>query len=894
MSISLQNNRLRNISLSAILIILILFVFIKNSLSTENFKKITTITLDYDGLKNPSLNIIPHKKLSRPKIGLALSGGGLRGLAQVGVLKVLEENNIPVDYIVGTSIGAVIGGLYASGYTADEIWALSEKIKWAEFLKDVPVRAAQFLGEKQKRSRAWIQFRLKGLKPYIPEAYTPGQRLNELLTDLFLNAPFHSQNFTHLPIPLRIIATDLLTGQKIVFEHGDIIEAIRASIAIPLLFSPVSYKNMLLADGGLLDNIPVEETKKFGADIVIAVNTTSLLRDKDEMQAPWEMADQVTTIMQQEHNQQQLKMADVVISLSDVQTKATDSENIDFLFEEGVRRTSEKIDDLKKILKTFQTIKTETKFFIDSIVVHCPVKSITIEDTIDTTAHRLIEEKEVRENLRKCYQLGWFQDVKATVIQDSSFAILKYDLQLNPVLKSVDFIGNTIFPDSTLRAFFSPMLGHIINHYSAQTALKKIIYLYRSKGYSLAQIDQIQFLPDSTAKIYISEGKIHSINFTGHKITKSFVIAREFNLQAGQIFQSQKARSAIENVYATGLFRSVILRPTLLNNNQWDINLHLQETVPYVLRIGGKYDLERNGRGFLELSNENFLGTGNDLTLHTLYGDRDFATFINLRADRIFKTYFTGHLKLHYSRSKYYAYKNLTGVGEYERISSGATFSIGQQIARYGTLSGLVKLEDINIRSISGSGYDPGTFFIHTIGMNTIVDTRNQVPFPERGKYYRFSYQVSSGKLFGTNISFFQVQNQVNVYWTFKKRNTIRPSLHWGTSDLTTPFSEQFRVGGYESFYGLRDGELTGRHLILASIEYRYHLPFRLLFDTYLSLRFDAGAVWENVVEIKADDFINGRGISLSMKTPIGPLSFAYGLASNGRKRLYFSAGYQF
>lgn len=859
----------------------------------DSARVLETIKLKFDGVEAPPYCLIPYQKIRRPKVGLALSGGGLRGVTQIGVLKVLVENDIPVDYIVGTSIGALVGALFSSGYSPDEMWKVTKSIDWGSVLDDKPQRSTLFLGEKQKINRAFLQFRLDGLKPSLPEAYTPGYKLTDILTKLILDAPYHSQDFTTLPVPLKIIATDLLSGQAVFLKKGDLAEAIRASIAIPLLLTPVEIDSMLLIDGGVMDNIPVEAAKKFGADIVIAVDATSPLRTRQEMQMPWEIADQVTTIMQREHDKSQLSQADIVIQFNDLQGNSTDTENIDVFYKEGQKRAEQQIAKLKAILYNAETDDNDQIYHIARVKVS-QSPALHIDLPIDTTGHRNISGNEIYSTLEKMYELGYFKSVLAEITRVGMDTVLYYRLTPNPVLSKVEFYGNTIFPDSVLAMPLESSIGKVLNHKKLKKALESVIKLYRKNGSSLARIDKISFSKEkSKAKIYLSEGRIGKITFYGNKKTKDFVISREFSLKEGNIFQIKQANDAKNNLYGTGLFNSIILK-LRRQQNLWNLQLNLNEKLSHVVRLGAHYDRERNGRAFVEFSNENFLGTGNDLTFHGQYGDRDLVTSVDYRVDRIFKTYLTSRIDIHHKKSKHFAYKNLKGVGEYERQATGGLFTLGQQIKRFGTIFGFMRIEEINIRSISGHGYDAGALVINTIGFNTIIDTRDQVPFPRTGKYHKFSYEVSGGKFLGADISYFKVQNQLATYWTFKKRNTICPKLIWGTSDLTTPFSEQFRIGGEKSFYGLREGEMQGRHVILGSLEYRYQLPGRILFDTFLSLRFDVGAVWESVLDVKAEDFIHGKGIAVSFKTPIGPITFAYGRASNGKREVYFTAGYDF
>ena len=231
------------------------------------------IHLDFDNLTPDLKSFLPYREVSRPKIGLALSGGGARGMAHIGVLKALEKQGIPIDFIAGTSIGSVVGGLYASGYNPDEIENIMLNINWDTIISDNIPRRNLFLGQKQQNSRHIFQLRFDGLKPALPTALSSGQRMMEIISDITMQANFHvAMDFNKLKIPFRSVTTDLVTGNRVVLGSGNLAEAIRASLTIPLLVSPIEKDGMLLVDGGMISNIPVDAVREMGADIVIAVD----------------------------------------------------------------------------------------------------------------------------------------------------------------------------------------------------------------------------------------------------------------------------------------------------------------------------------------------------------------------------------------------------------------------------------------------------------------------------------------------------------------------------------------------------------------------------------------------------------------------------------------------
>src|SRR3954465_12124375 len=208
----------------------------------------------------------------RPKIGIAFSGGGARGVAHIGVLKVFEELRIPGDYIAGTSMGSIIGGLYASGMTPDEIERAMLAVDWNDALQDRPSRELLSFRRKDEDLRYVPDLELGvgrgGLR--YPTGLRSGQKLGFLLRRLTLPVRPVS-DFDALPIPFRAVATDISNGEMVVLRQGDLARALRASMAIPSAFSAVEIDGRLLVDGGISNNIPVDVVRSMGADVVIAI-----------------------------------------------------------------------------------------------------------------------------------------------------------------------------------------------------------------------------------------------------------------------------------------------------------------------------------------------------------------------------------------------------------------------------------------------------------------------------------------------------------------------------------------------------------------------------------------------------------------------------------------------
>lgn len=252
------------------------------------------------------------KKHSRPKIGLALSGGGAKGFAHVGVLKKLEELQIPVDYVTGTSMGAIIGGLYATGYSTDDLQNLAREVDWNELFDDSFSRQYLSMVNKRWDGRYLGSFPIGGKGVQLPSGLIAGQKISSLLTRL-TTPVHHIHDFRELPIPFLCVATNIENGNAVQLDSGFLPDALRASMSIPTAFTPIVIDSMLLVDGGVARNLPVQDAFQMGADIVIAVDVGSPLLPAEEIVSFVDIIDQSIGFMKVESTMAERAMADMVI-----------------------------------------------------------------------------------------------------------------------------------------------------------------------------------------------------------------------------------------------------------------------------------------------------------------------------------------------------------------------------------------------------------------------------------------------------------------------------------------------------------------------------------------------------------------------------------------------------
>ena len=222
---------------------------------------------------------------SRLKVGLVLGGGGAKGASHIGVLKYIEDMGIPVDYVAGTSMGSIIGGFYAMGYSPEELTQIISGINWSEYIGNKIDRPCMSEETKKRNSTLLLQVPFSHESLFdndpnstfisqLPSAYVNNSSLINLFNNLCVGYQ-EEMDFNNLPIPFACVATDMITGNEVVLRSGSVPTAMRASMAIPGVFSPVMMGDKVLVDGGLVNNFPADVLREMGADIIIGVEVTS-------------------------------------------------------------------------------------------------------------------------------------------------------------------------------------------------------------------------------------------------------------------------------------------------------------------------------------------------------------------------------------------------------------------------------------------------------------------------------------------------------------------------------------------------------------------------------------------------------------------------------------------
>ena len=373
-----------------------------------------------------SVMSLPAVSEERPKVGLALSGGGARGAAHIGVLKVLEAHRIPVDYIAGTSMGSIVGGLYAAGLTPAEIEHVIKTIDWDEVLSDHPDRADEPMIRKELSEQFYIGGKpgFRNGKVVLPEGLIAGQKILPILQAVTLPVA-HVNDFSQLQTPFQAVATNIVTGEMQVLKSGDLARAMRASMAVPSIFAPTEIDGNLLVDGGLTNNIPVDIAQAMGADIVIAIDISTQYRNRDEISNLLHITDQMARILTGVNSRERLGMLtekDILIRPSLGNISSADFDRADEAVPIGQSEAEKHLDELKalsldeqawsKYLAAKNDIPTSNLQIARTAITNSSeLDDRTIENLINTQAGETLNLEKISEDLYNVHSLGNFSTV---------------------------------------------------------------------------------------------------------------------------------------------------------------------------------------------------------------------------------------------------------------------------------------------------------------------------------------------------------------------------------------------------------------------------------------------------------------------------------------------------
>jgi len=840
---------------------------------------------------------LPNINFYRPKIALVLSGGGARGIALIGILKQLEAANIPIDYIVGTSIGAVVGGLYSVGYSPDDLVQIFDTTDWENVFELIenPNRRELLYDRKLLNERSMLKLYFRNWEMILPEGLSFANQFNSILNRYFLNAKYpSSRNFDSVKIPFRAVATDIVSGNIIALRSGNITTAVRASATIPLRHTPVQIDDYMLVDGGIKANIPVSVAiNEFSPDIVIACDVTSPLYKKNELNNPWNVADQIVSLQIIKYSNDELKKADFVIRPELGEWSNLNYTHIDSLVSLGEVATKEQIDSIKdKILNIRREKFKKTNLEIFNNIINIPyvvLNGFNEEDSIRLTQifndqlnqYRFNQDNySFTEKINNTIDKDLYSEIKINNYRDT----LKIFAKKVPILQKIkiensNFANFNSIADTLTYLFETKLITQKLIEQISDSILKKA----RNLNYSYLTIKEIEITNDGNICLYINPGIVDSIIIIGNNNTSRFLINRELLIKKMDFFSAINAYRSWENLNATGYFTYVDIYPEINERHNLNLVIKVIERGNNIVQIGAKADIERYLQGNLDIFNQNIFNIGLQGGFFVTGGFRNLRTGFNISNPRFFSTQLTSSINAYWDSKNIFVYRNEISKtkNEFNRIQDGenkierygAIFSVGSQIERIGKLDFLARFE--NQRTITNEFQNPKYNFLSTFKVNFLYDSENQIYFPTEGM--KINAFLETNLIPASEISYSKIYFEIQRIQTFDERNTFNFGIKIGAADKTLPYPEMFLLGGEDNFYGMREDEESGRQIFNTFVSYRYKLPVKSLFSIYFTIQMNVGRTWLIPETIKFSTLREGIGSKISFDTPFGPINLGIG-----------------
>lgn len=839
--------------------------------------------------------VVPFMRPARKTVGLALSGGGANGIAQIGVLKALEEADIPIDHIAGTSMGAIIGGLYSAGYTPDELVGIAGTLHWESLLaiREESPRARIFLEQQRIRDRSTVAIRFNKLKLMVPKSLSSAQSLTETLDTLILNAIYHAwPDFSSLPVGFRAVATDLVSGKRVSLASGSLSEAMRASSTLPVLFEPVERDGYRLVDGGLVANLPVDELDYLNSSYKIAVDTHGSMYSKsDDLDLPWKAADQAITILTTLQYPAQLEKADMIIAPDLSGHIATDFTDIPSLVETGYRKGKVLAETIRRGIdaepekgypignhaRSFSFIKAEAGVY---------------PEYNDIVSGIIRNETSLSRALRKLLATDLFSSVSALL--DRKRKTVDFRLAPLPRIRNIVVTGGPeeSLPQQDIDLCFEPVINRIYTNRTGTASIENLVRLYRNRGYSLVEPETLT-ISGETLLIGMTSGKANTIEIVRNRNSTALTpIQREIKVVTDKALRKEKTEESIGNLYETGMFSRVSVyaekNPGLNHGSEKTLTFSLLEKPSSVLRLGLRYDETSNAQFILDLRNENFGGDGASLGGWIKAGQDNTAADIEYYMPRIGSSYFTLFSKLFFDQREFDT-RQLRFSGEFggsssEEVSTygiqkyGISGTFGTRLQKNGRLA--IDLTLQNAQSYHDSGpvhpdLRTGTMNLLSVGSSLTIDSRNSVQLPTSGRYTHIGYTLTPA-LLDNEAMYWQVTGEHEENIPLGKDVTLQLSGAAGISSSFLPLSEQFFLGGpgndgSRRFIGLKQYDLIGSNMATAGLQISYRAPFEIIFPASFIFSYNAGNVWHRREEISLSRLIHGTGAGLVWDTPVGP-----------------------
>ena len=505
----------------------------------------------------------------RPKIGLTLSGGAAKGLAHIGILKAIDSAGLQVDYITGTSMGSIIGALYAAGYSGLQIEQLARKVDWDILLSNQSTLRALLMAEKEEYSRYAVELPWVNNGFKLPTGVLQAEELWLKLSELFFPV-YNIKNFDKFSIPFKCIGTDIATGEAVVMEKGEVVTAIRSSMAIPSLFTAVEYDGRRLVDGGIVRNFPVSDVKAMGADIVIGSQVATGLLPKEKLVNAFQILLQIAFLKEAEENKKGIELCDIYIAMPMENYNAgsfnRSKEILEFGLEEGRRiypRLKSLADSLSQLHGPSKDMRNRLPV-VDSI----KISSFEINGLANTTpdffthmmgfeTNRYYTAARLTNMVRKVFGTRYYNRIVYALTPDKDGGTkIVFDVTENPLSSAKlgihynTFSGIGVLVNLTSRNFFLPHSRSMVTLNvgdNFRVRGEHLQYLGRGKNIAMIVGSQYDRLDFTTYNNFKKDG-LYSMQLFKAAANMQYSGNRKFTVGVGTRYEWIKYKPSIQSI----------------------------------------------------------------------------------------------------------------------------------------------------------------------------------------------------------------------------------------------------------------------------------------------------------------------------------------------------------
>jgi predicted acylesterase/phospholipase RssA len=816
------------------------------------------------------------ESMGKQRVALVLSGGGARGLAQIGVLKAFDEFGIQPDCVVGNSMGAIVAALYAAGYSADSIRSIVLSTNWDEIFVNSARRSAQFVSQKSEPSNYMIEIRFDdSFRPHLPRSISFGQTFFNVLVPKLAHVQHQaSQHFDSLPVPLRIVATDILNGKSHTFTNGNLVTAIRSSCGIPLVFSPYPLDSMLLMDGGLSANIPVTAAREADCSIIIAVDVTSPLWPRKDLDNPVKLVDQIVNIGISQNKAASKEHAALIIEPDLAGYMNTDFSAIDTLIDRGYRATRALQERIVQLFSSSPPASTPSSLPLpQSITISgIPLQCIdTLEkhydrwrrDGVPLSVPSLIDS--IENTLR-------FTPLKYSRVTDIAVHDSALNVTIDPgIIRQIDIEGNRHTSAKMIRNALDLTVSDTLSGERLSNALTSLF------STTLFETVNIEFDQKNTLRVQVEEKYYTRV--------RAGVRFDEFH--RGEMY----IQPGYENVLGWGI----------------DALVHLQYGYireKYAFEFVGNHLFRSNIANTIllqsYLSKERIISEDIDTVRETVIDSTDTlldTSIVELRSTRTLR-------------------------------KAGVTMMLGAELGKSVMLSGGIRLEKYIVNRIDKNIFadwtDSPRKNVGFLMAKLMVDNTDRFPFPTSGNKHYISLGGAHRTL-GSDKNFVKINGKMQYFYTPARHHTFASNFHFAWSSTELPEVEKIYLGGilpeerygnmrvynYVPFIGLKARSVPGDMCAILRMEYSLSFVKNL----YFHLTADWGHAWkpqefsfdteeenDNLVRFLWDSAPIGIGTGAAYVTPVGTARVSIGrlirnpstLNVPSQFILYFSVGQDF